>query len=75
MNTSNGTAHYHELILAIEEAEMVCSLVEEIGQDISENNIAHKHIYSVLCERASDKVSVLIGAAMRYNQQLETNDD
>ena len=63
---------YRELIIAIEEAETICSLVDEVGQDISENNIAHKHIYGMLCDRAADKVTALIGAALRYNKELET---
>lgn len=67
---------YQELVNAIEDAEMICSLVDEIGQDICENNVAHKHIYGVLCERATDKVTTLIRVAMQYNESLrqETNE-
>lgn len=69
------TTLYRDLILAIEEAETICSLVEEIGSDISENNVAHKHIYGVLCERATVKVTTLIGVAMRYNKEMELNNN
>lgn len=68
------STHYQALVVAIEEAEMVCSLVDEVGQDINETNVAHKHIYGVLCERATDKVAALIGAAMRYNEALKQDD-
>lgn len=66
---------YQELIYAIEDAETICNLVDEIGQDINDKNVAHKHIYGVLCERASDKVIALINAAMQYNKELEINND
>ena len=67
---------YRELVGAIEDAEMICSLVDELGQDVSENNVAHKHIYGALCERATDKVTTLIRVAMQYNEALrqETNE-
>lgn len=68
------STHYQALVVAIEEAETICSLVDEVGQDVNETNVAHKHIYGVLCERATDKVAALIGAAMRYNEALKSGE-